>query len=348
MVFLHSDVCVESESEMSSGTLQTQLTAIMSVLAKAAVAEIARLMEDSAAALHQHIRGRDEEIRALKTRLRLAENRPQTDTCSIGVQADSPDTSVAASADHLIQEKIVVKNVSEENSQFSHTSDVKREESALKEPEEEELSGLEFQMKIEQVEELVDQTLNQAQREAQNHRPDGSSGLWCKALEHPGTLMESHSQDFTDPYVMMMMEDPMIAPTQSGLLENESFGATDVEFDLNLQDSHRPLQSSSIFPKTLPQGPHAGKHPEKRFRCQLCGKAFAQRTRLLTHRLVHTGEKPFRCEECGKGFTQRTRLITHRLVHTGEKPFRCQLCGKTFSRQDNCLRHVRLHSGQRS
>uniref|UniRef100_A0A3B1JBC8 C2H2-type domain-containing protein n=1 Tax=Astyanax mexicanus TaxID=7994 RepID=A0A3B1JBC8_ASTMX len=52
---------------------------------------------------------------------------------------------------------------------------------------------------------------------------------------------------------------------------------------------------------------------------------------------VQLRTKPFRCEQCGKRFTQRTRLITHRRIHTGEKPYHCQLCGKMFSRQDNCL-----------
>uniref|UniRef100_A0A8C1KAG0 C2H2-type domain-containing protein n=1 Tax=Cyprinus carpio TaxID=7962 RepID=A0A8C1KAG0_CYPCA len=108
------------------------------------------------------------------------------------------------------------------------------------------------------------------------------------------------------------------APSSSALFayshQNESFGASgDVEYGL---DPH----SSSCLAKTLSQRPYQESHPQP---------------------------KPFRCEECGKGFTQRTRLITHRRIHTGEKPFRCQLCGKTFSRQDNCLRHMRLHSGQR-
>uniref|UniRef100_A0A673H719 C2H2-type domain-containing protein n=2 Tax=Sinocyclocheilus rhinocerous TaxID=307959 RepID=A0A673H719_9TELE len=149
-------------------------------------------------------------------------------------------------------------------------------------------------MKIEQVE------------KSQNRRDDGNSHPWSsKALDDPEVRLiesERHSQTFPDPYATT--QDPT-AQSASGLFsfsQSESFGASECG-----SDPH----SSSGLAKTHPR------------------------------------PKPFRCEECGKGFTQRTRLITHRRVHTGEKPFCCQLCGKTFSRQDNCLRHVRLHSGQR-
>ncbi|XDV28371.1 hypothetical protein PO909_031697 [Leuciscus waleckii] len=350
----------------SAGMFQTQISAIM----KAAAVEISQLLEEEAAALHQEIRRRNQEIQGLKTKLL----RVTAERCSVGVQVEIMDTSVTAhsreaQADHHSQEKVVVKNLSEEKPHFSQQ--LKQEEymMPLKEPKEEELSRLEFEMKIEQVEEHVDQKLNQVQAKqkfkGQNRCHDGNTRLWCsgKAFDHPESVMESeqHSHNFTDPYVM---EDSITASTQSGLLavlQNESVGVADIEYDLDLQDSYRSSpstsesdstpfntlpssHSSSCLPKTLNAGKHTGPKP---FRCEECGKGFPQRGRLLTHKLVHMDEKPFQCEECGKGFTQRKRLLTHRLVHTGEKPFRCQLCGKTFSRQDSCLRHMRLHSGQR-
>lgn len=204
--------------------------------------------------------------------------------------------------------------ITEEKPHRSHAPELKREDPVTHspEPEEEELGGLEFEMKIEQVEELVDQKPHQVQSEQKNEtrRDDGNS--WSsKAFDDPESLIEQRSQMFPDPYgMMMMMEDPA-AQASSGLF-SFGFGASgDVEYGSNLPRQERSSGSgdSAAFSFSPP--------------------------------------KPFRCEECGKSFTQRMRLITHRRVHTGEKPFRCQLCGKTFSRQDNCLRHMRLHSGQR-
>jgi len=86
-VFLHGNVTAESfDSEMSSaGMFQTQISAIM----KAAAVEISQLLEEEAAALHQEIRRRNQEIQGLKTELL----RVTAERCSVGVQVELMDTS---------------------------------------------------------------------------------------------------------------------------------------------------------------------------------------------------------------------------------------------------------------
>lgn len=219
-------------------------------------------------------------------------------------------------------------------------------------PEDEDLSGFEFEMKIEQVEELVDQKLNEIQSEpsseGQNH---SEHHLWPSGGDLESHIESEHqSQSFTDSYVSM--EDQMSSGFfGSGVtLENESYntlGNKDIEYSLNLltrQDSHR---RSPTPPRTGPTDSNAFSRFSSSHSGSCLPKTFTHNVYVEDHPRRNARPKPFRCEECGKGFTQKTRLITHRRVHTGEKPFRCQLCGKTFSRQDNCLRHVRLHSGQR-
>ncbi|XP_069705679.1 zinc finger protein ZFP2-like [Periplaneta americana] len=86
---------------------------------------------------------------------------------------------------------------------------------------------------------------------------------------------------------------------------------------------------------------------EKLFKCDVCGKCFADSVHLTRHECLHTGEKPFKCDFCGKCFSQYVNLRRHAVKHQSETPFKCDVCVKSFSQSGDLKRHVRLHTGEK-
>ncbi|MFH4979401.1 hypothetical protein AB6A40_006110 [Gnathostoma spinigerum] len=94
---------------------------------------------------------------------------------------------------------------------------------------------------------------------------------------------------------------------------------------------------------------HMAFHEPPTHKCDICGRAFVERSKLKRHYLVHTGEKKYKCnfEGCGKRFSLDFNLRTHERIHTGDKPFVCPFCDKAFAQSANLKGHVSAHVSSR-
>ena len=56
------------------------------------------------------------------------------------------------------------------------------------------------------------------------------------------------------------------------------------------------------------------------FRVMYKTRQFAQKTDLISHKWLHSGEQPFSCDVCCKAFGQMAVLLRHQQVHSEEQP----------------------------
>ncbi|XP_030841610.1 zinc finger protein 37-like [Strongylocentrotus purpuratus] len=88
------------------------------------------------------------------------------------------------------------------------------------------------------------------------------------------------------------------------------------------------------FKRTSHQVAHMKIHSKdpanKRFKCELCSKAFQTRGMFKVHMDWHHNIRSNKCDVCGKSFLTKGNLDKHEYVHRDKKPHECQICSQGF------------------
>ncbi|XP_061150586.1 zinc finger protein 554-like isoform X1 [Syngnathus typhle] len=344
---------------MACVAFQTQLSSIMEVLVKAAVAEISKLVDDNSAFLHLEISRKQSENEMLKRKLLAAEsNNAQMQRVFESLMDRGCDGGSGTHTTGLIKEEspdeVLWISDPAGSGHFdgdSFASDEHGLHMSVK-TERETASGSfgrdGCQLGAVKQNRLADLSLD-----------DRDHQVWSSIIE--GDDIDSAFPDFSS--VVAEYSDAFAETRRSsGPSQPSSNGANDREYpkeppatafpsgpqsDLRKEQIYPQAGEASDVPAALGQ-PDAAQRPSLRgLACAQCGKTFWRLQQLKLHQQSHKRKRVFWCTVCGKGFQCSSHLSIHYRTHTGEKPYGCLQCGKRFTQQSSLRVHQRTHSGER-
>ncbi|XP_043106529.1 zinc finger protein 135-like [Puntigrus tetrazona] len=341
---------------MNTADFQTQLTSIMEIMARTAVAEISKLFEENSLLLRLEISRRSSENESLRKKCHFLEKELQfarkTAGKVNGIEAPFShpgltDTERQPTIDNVFGKEWCMNLWRHEESNAGQKDDTQLDSSVNAE---EAINLLDEEPDVIMINEEMLKNGNCAGKN--KHEEDESSSLRGPAATGDERCVAQSSEDFIT-YTVPSDEPDRSNVHQTAAEEQALDGAPhgdiaagpdlslDVRFipdNLNFNEAFTPKSKfKCVFcDKTFEYLSHMTRHMrkhsgEKPYICTACGKRFAQKTYLTTHERTHSGERPYACMECGKSFSQKSSLNVHLRSHTGEKPYSCSLCGKSYA-----------------
>jgi len=173
-------------------------------------------------------------------------------------------------------------------------------------------------------------------------------------LETHKKRRHNRARYFTCPRIICGFKAPSFIKLQQHMKQVHSSDVKQEE--INLQCEACPRNFSRLEQFVLHQ---KKMHPElfgmaskEPLECTQCEQKFPSKIRLEYHIINEHTEKPaakYQCDLCGKGFAWKSRLESHKISHfkTVKRDFICHLCGLDYTLKALLQKHYKkVHEGQ--
>ncbi|XP_035526840.1 zinc finger protein 69-like [Morone saxatilis] len=358
----------------------SQLAAIMDVLAKAAVAEITKLVEDGTVVLRLEMCRRDGEIQELKRSLKLME----VELCK-AQEAAASRAAKDAQEQTAAGSQVLQKDEKEDQETCSVYLEPETADSVC-EPrhETQESRDVRPTVKHEPADELATQetTDNTSTADVCFEARERGDPIWpppaCSMFEKSSVAMQQCIQIIPPHVEQYAAHRNTESSFNASSTDAEGTADDSLSVPIKIEVDIRPMCMESTTSESGhdEQFRHASHPAVSQDRClqsasQQAGPSLApphaqrsnagtfgpntedhilSRHSLRAKRLMNVwraNQKLFICTVCNRGFPRLSQLEEHRATHQPFKPFRCLECGKSFTQKTRLKTHQSVHTGER-